>query len=117
MVATAAMAPASFWRPGWASIAWPPMPIAACHRATKGGPGQGALRHGRNGRDQVLLVPPGTTVIDAEQGFVIKDLKKPGDQFVVARGGKGGRGNAHSRAAPTERHANSPRENRAKSAM
>lgn len=64
------------------------------YRADKGGPGQGALRHGRKGRDQVLLVPPGTTVIDAEHGFVIKDLKKPGEQFVVARGGKGGRGNA-----------------------
>jgi GTP-binding protein len=34
-------------------------------------------------------------VIDAEQGFVIKDLKHHGEQFVVARGGKGGRGNAH----------------------
>ncbi len=68
-------------------------------RATKGGPGQGALRHGRNGRDQVLLVPPGTTVIDAEHGFVIKDLKNPGDQFVVARGGKGGRGNAAFKSA------------------
>ena len=43
-------------------------------RAPKGQPGQGSLRHGRNGRDQRLLVPPGTTVIDAEQGFVIKDL-------------------------------------------
>jgi GTP-binding protein len=64
------------------------------YRADKGRPGQGALRHGRYGRDQVLLVPPGTTVIDPEHGFVIKDLKKPGEQFVAARGGKGGRGNA-----------------------
>ncbi len=65
------------------------------YRAPKGSPGQGALRHGRNGRDQRLFVPPGTTVMDADQGFVIKDLKHHGDQFVVARGGKGGRGNAH----------------------
>ena len=68
-------------------------------RAVKGGPGQGALRHGRNGRDQVLLVPPGTTVIDADHGFVVKDLKNPGDRFVIARGGKGGRGNAAFKSA------------------
>ena len=64
------------------------------HRATKGQPGKGALCHGKRGRDQTLYVPPGTTVIDSEHGFVIKDLKQPGDSFVVARGGKGGRGNA-----------------------
>ncbi|TWU24436.1 GTPase Obg [Novipirellula galeiformis] len=64
------------------------------YRATKGQPGQGSMRNGRRGRDQRLFVPPGTTVIDADNGFVIKDLAEPGDQFVVARGGKGGRGNA-----------------------
>ncbi len=69
------------------------------YRAPKGQPGQGSLRHGRNGKDQRLLVPPGTTVIDAEQGFVIKDLKHPGDQFVIARGGRGGRGNAHFKSS------------------
>ena len=68
-------------------------------RAPKGQPGQGSLRHGRKGRDQRLLVPPGTTVIDAEQHFVIKDLKQHGEQFVVARGGKGGRGNAHFKSS------------------
>ncbi|MFK8112120.1 MAG: GTPase ObgE [Rubripirellula sp.] len=65
------------------------------YRAPKGTPGQGALRHGRNGIEQRLYVPPGTTVIDAEHGFVIKDMKAPGDEFVIARGGKGGKGNAH----------------------
>jgi len=69
------------------------------YRAPKGQPGQGSLRHGRKGRDQRLLVPPGTTVIDAEQQFVIKDLKRDGEQFVVARGGKGGRGNAHFKSS------------------
>jgi GTP-binding protein len=69
------------------------------YRAPKGRPGQGSLRHGRNGRDQTLYVPPGTTVMDAGQGFVIKDLKHHGDHFVVARGGKGGRGNAHFKSS------------------
>ena len=71
-------------------------------RAPKGQPGQGSLRHGRNGKDQTLLVPPGTTVIDAEQGFVIKDLKAHGDRFVIAQGGKGGRGNAHFKSSTNQ---------------
>ncbi len=86
------------------------------YRASKGGPGQGALRHGRNGRDQRLFVPPGTTVIDAEHGFVIKDLKNPGDEFVVARGGKGGKGNTHFKSStnrtPRESTAGEPGEAR-----
>ncbi len=64
------------------------------YRAPKGQPGKGALCHGKRGRDQTLYVPPGTIVIDSEHGFVIKDLKQPGDKFTIARGGKGGRGNA-----------------------
>lgn len=76
-------------------------------RAANGQPGQGSLRHGRNAHDEQLKVPPGTTVIDAEHGFVIKDLVRPGDSFVVARGGKGGHGNARYKTstnqAPRER--------------
>ena len=64
------------------------------YRAEKGQPGQGSMRHGKNGRDELLYVPPGTAVIDAKDGYVIKDLLQPGDEFVVARGGRGGRGNA-----------------------
>lgn len=63
------------------------------YRAEKGQPGLGSACHGRDGRDLVLYVPPGTTVIDSEHGFVIRDLVHPGDRFVVARGGRGGRGN------------------------
>lgn len=75
-------------------------------RANKGQPGQGSLRHGKKGRDQKLLVPPGTTVIDADQHFVIKDMKHHGEQFVIAKGGKGGRGNAHFKSSVNR----SPRE-------
>ena len=64
------------------------------YRAEKGYPGRGSMCHGKNGRDEYLYVPPGTAVIDAEDGYVIKDLLQPGDEFVVARGGRGGRGNA-----------------------
>ena len=86
------------------------------YRADKGRPGMGSMRHGRSGRDERLYVPPGTTVIDADEGFVIKDLVHPGDQFVVARGGKGGYGNAHFKSsthqAPRERTLGEPGESR-----
>ncbi|QDV88312.1 GTPase ObgE [Planctomycetes bacterium TBK1r] len=71
-------------------------------RAGNGRQGQGAMCHGRKAEDQTLYVPPGTLVIDAEQGFVIKDLKHHGDSFVVARGGKGGKGNAHFKSSTNQ---------------
>ncbi len=49
--------------------------------------------HGRNGSDLVIEVPPGTLVADAKAGHVLKDLAKPGDSVVAARGGHGGKGN------------------------
>ncbi|WP_315861436.1 GTPase ObgE [Stieleria tagensis] len=70
--------------------------------APKGQPGQGSMRHGRKGNDRVLYVPPGTTVIDAEQGFVIKDMKHHGDSFVIAKGGNGGRGNTHFKSSTNQ---------------
>lgn len=86
------------------------------YRAPKGQPGLGSACHGRDGRDMRLFVPPGTAVIDAEHGFVIRDLVQPGDQFVVARGGKGGRGNMHFKSstnrAPREHSNGEPGESR-----
>src|SRR5271154_3960948 len=43
-------------------------------RATPGNPGSGSDRHGRNGEDLILRVPPGTMVFDADGGFLLKDL-------------------------------------------
>ena len=45
--------------------------------------------------DLVLLVPPGTIVIDESTGLVLKDLAKPGESIVAAQGGAGGKGNLH----------------------
>ncbi len=67
--------------------------------AGNGQPGQGSNRHGRDAKDVVLLVSPGTVVRDAVDGFVIKDLAKPGDEVTVARGGRGGKGNARFKSA------------------
>jgi len=47
----------------------------------------------------IIRVPPGTVVIDSENGFVIKDLVELDDRLVAARGGKGGWGNAHFKSS------------------
>ncbi len=76
-----------------------PLAHRAHYRAENGRPGQGNCRHGRKGRDLVLRVPPGTVVKDAQRGLVLQDLVSPGQRFVVARGGRGGRGNAHFKSS------------------
>ena len=63
------------------------------HAAGHGTHGEGDLRHGRAGEDKVLLVPPGTVVLD-DDGVMIADLVSPGQEVVAVQGGRGGRGNA-----------------------
>ncbi len=79
---------------------------ALAHRrvwhAENGRHGSGANRHGRAGRDLTVQVPIGTMVLDAEQQFVLKDLVQPGEQFVAARGGKGGKGNTHFKSSTNQ---------------
>src|SRR5207253_8238117 len=57
-------------------------------------PGAGRKSTGRSGADRVLLVPPGTNVIDRATNATVADLVTPGEELVVARGGVGGKGNA-----------------------
>ena len=64
------------------------------YRAGRGGHGEGGNRHGRRGQDCEVRVPPGTVVRDRDTGEVLADLSEPGQRIVVARGGRGGRGNA-----------------------
>lgn len=59
----------------------------------RGTSGQGYQRHGAHAEDTILFVPPGTLVYDADAGFLMKDLARPGDQLNVAMGGAGGKGN------------------------
>ncbi|MCF8530442.1 MAG: GTPase ObgE [Candidatus Nanopelagicales bacterium] len=64
------------------------------HRtAANGKPGQGSHRHGANAEDVILRVPAGTVIRDAN-GEILADLIVPGDTYVIARGGRGGLGNA-----------------------
>jgi GTP-binding protein len=68
-------------------------------KARSGEPGMGSKCAGKNAEDVILLVPPGTIVRDRDRGNVLKDLVQPGDEVVVAKGGKGGRGNVHFKSA------------------
>ena len=64
-------------------------------RAECGRNGEGNRRTGRSGQDVEILVPPGTIIRDSERGHVLKDLSVDGESVIVARGGRGGRGNTH----------------------
>jgi len=61
--------------------------------AENGENGGSRLKHGKNGSDLIIEVPVGTTIIDRSTGKVIAELNKDGESVVVAKGGKGGRGN------------------------
>lgn len=61
--------------------------------AENGKHGEGSNRHGRNGKDLVMELPVGTVVKDKETDRILKDFKKPRESVVIARGGRGGKGN------------------------
>ncbi|MDP3972208.1 MAG: GTPase ObgE [Candidatus Nanopelagicales bacterium] len=70
-------------------------------RADNGKPGEGGVRHGADGSDVILSVPLGT-VVTSSDGEPLADLVQPGALFTVARGGRGGLGNA-ALASPRRR--------------
>jgi GTP-binding protein len=61
--------------------------------AKNGGGGEGNNRHGADGEDLILRVPPGTLVFDEDIDVMLKDMDKVGMKVLVCRGGNGGRGN------------------------
>ncbi|MCA0982617.1 GTPase ObgE [Halobacillus yeomjeoni] len=63
-------------------------------KAKRGENGMNQKQHGKNSQPLVVSVPPGTTVKDAETGKVIADLTEHKQRAVIAKGGRGGRGNA-----------------------
>ncbi|MBR0069929.1 MAG: GTPase ObgE, partial [Synergistaceae bacterium] len=73
-------------------------------QAGHAGHGEGAHRSGSNGEDLIIHVPCGTMIHDADDDSLLADLVVPGQKFIAAHGGKGGRGNSHfassSRRAP-----------------
>ena len=82
------------------------------HTAQRGRHGEGSNRTGREGESIELPVPVGTIVYDADTGELLHDFTKAGDRFLVARGGRGGRGNQHfatpTHQAPTEHEQGKP---------
>ena len=74
------------------------------HKGERGRHGQGSRRHGKQGAGIVIQVPVGTQVFDKPTGVLLADLVAPGQEFVAAKAGEGGRGNVHfsssSRQAP-----------------
>src|SRR6266550_75499 len=77
-------------------------------KAKNGGGGMGKDRHGASGDDIVLKVPAGTQVYEEDGETLLADLTDVGQRAVVARGGKGGFGNAHFKSSTNRapRHAN-----------
>lgn len=69
-------------------------------KAENGKPGEACNRSGKNGQDIIIQVPVGTVVKDAETGRIIADLAEDGMEYIILRGGRGGRGNSHF-ATPT----------------
>jgi GTP-binding protein len=72
------------------------------YKAERGAHGQGSRKSGLSGNDIIIKVPCGTLIKDAETGEVLGDLTEHGAKLLVAKGGKGGRGNQHF-ATPTNR--------------
>lgn len=64
------------------------------YKAENGSHGRGKNQRGKDGKDLYLSVPPGTLVYNDDTDEILADLKEEGEEYVVAEGGKGGRGNA-----------------------
>src|SRR5579862_4542136 len=84
------------------------------HKADRGRHGEGSNCTGSDGEDIVLKVPVGTSLFDEETGELVHDFARPDERVVIARGGRGGRGNQHfatsTHQAPREHELGRPGE-------
>ncbi len=71
-------------------------------KAARGEAGMGKKMYGPHGDDLIIQVPPGTLIFDAEHGGLLADVDAPEKRVVVARGGKGGKGNWHFKSATNQ---------------
>ncbi len=85
-------------------------------KGIKGANGQGKNKNGKAAEDIIIKVPQGTTITDMDTGLIIADLTKENDEVIVAKGGRGGRGNTafatHSNPAPNFSENGEPGEER-----
>lgn len=72
-----------------------------CFKAQNGQPGQGRNKHGKKGKDLVIVVPPGTQVFEEDE--LLLDLLEEKDKILFLEGGKGGLGNTHFKSATNQR--------------
>jgi GTP-binding protein len=77
------------------------------YKAGRGAHGEGSNRHGKDADDLIIKVPSGTLVYDEKTDALLHDFTTPGDRVLIARGGRGGRGNARFATATNQapRHA------------
>jgi len=68
-------------------------------RAEPGARGMGSDCNGRNAQPLLIQVPVGTIIRDRDKGHILKDLKAPDEEVIIARGGKGGFGNLHFKSS------------------
>lgn len=71
-------------------------------KARHGRNGEGGRRRGKDGDPEILEVPPGTVVKDAESGEIIGEVTRVGEELIIAKGGRGGLGNWHFRSATNQ---------------
>jgi GTP-binding protein len=86
------------------------------HKAERGRHGEGSNCSGREGVGITLKVPVGTLLYDAETGELVHDFSRPDERLIIAKGGRGGRGNQHfatsTHQAPREHELGRPGEER-----
>ncbi len=86
------------------------------HKAQRGEHGMGSNCTGQDGRSITLQVPVGTSLFDAETDQLVHDFREPDERIIIARGGRGGRGNQHfatsTHQAPREHELGRPGEER-----
>jgi GTPase len=72
------------------------------YRAERGENGRGKNQEGKSGKDEIVKVPCGTLVRDAVKGKVLADMINDGDEIIIAKGGRGGRGNSEFATATNQ---------------
>lgn len=85
-------------------------------KGLRGENGQGKNKNGKSAKDIIIKVPPGTVVRESDTNLLVCDLKKQGEEYIIAQGGRGGRGNTafktHANPAPNFSEKGEPGEER-----
>ncbi len=74
----------------------------AHYKAQRGEHGEGGLKTGKNGKDEIILVPRGSIIKNSETGEVMAELLNEGEESVILKGGRGGKGNNHFKTSTNQ---------------